>query len=793
MGVASIRSHPHCGVRFAVRAMTHIRATAAAIALLASSMLLISPSALAHAALTRSQPEGASSLSQPPAQVELWFSEQPEPRLSQVTVSDEQGQPVDVGPLRPAPGDSLSLIEQLRPDLPKGTYTVSWRTTSTRDGHVLGGSFAFSVGVSPATRSSPANGGATKELLSWPAASIRWLNYLAFVLLFGVLVFESEVVARAFSLGQLAIAAVHDRIDVIKLRSQRLTELLAGIGVIAASAAAVDQVWRSTHQLSGAALEATADTALGAVLLLRIFIALAIFTLLMTPVDWLTHSRHRSLGAAAAPVMRAHRVADISRHFVLSGLALVQLFLLAITSHALSAAVAPALVLLLDWAHLALGGVWVGGLAALALAAMPERRPRDQTRAQLEPRSFMTPLARHFSRLALLAAVGLGVTGLCLAVVHVGSLENVPATAYGRALAVKTLIFAATLILGAFSRFGGVTVWRGAAAPGSQLSPTLPIEAALAIGVLAAAAIVTGLPPARDTAGPANAAAGNATSSLLQAQAVTSALPAPDDVTLGGSAGDTLIGLSLRPGRPGVNQMLIYVLSEAGEKAASSLAVKLQVQGRDVALQQCAATCRVATVELQGGEAVRVSAGQDGQAAADFRLPDLPAAPGEPLLAHANNRMHQLETLRIDETLGPADPLVEASYALQAPDKMSIRASTGEEMMSIGKSRFIRSGLDQPWQSSALSDALRVPFFMWDALPAQSIHLTGTDIIDGAETVRLSLFEPSGKTPTWFRLWVDASGLVHKMEMRAPRHFMDDHYYAFDEPLLIQPPATLNS
>jgi len=150
-------------------------------------------------------------------------------------------------------------------------------------------------------------------------------------------------------------------------------------------------------------------------------------------------------------------------------------------------------------------------------------------------------------------------------------------------------------------------------------------------------------------------------------------------------------------------------------------------------------------------------------------------------------------TLRIDETMGPADPLVEASYALQAPDKMSIRASTGEEMMSIGKSRFIRSGLDQPWQSSALSDALRVPFFMWDALPAQSIHLTGTDIIDGAETARLSLFEPSGKTPTWFRLWVDASGLVHKMEMRAPRHFMDDHYYAFDEPLLIQPPATLNS
>ena len=40
----------------------------------------------------------------------------------------------------------------------------------------------------------------------------------------------------------------------------------------------------------------------------------------------------------------------------------------------------------------------------------------------------------------------------------------------------------------------------------------------------------------------------------------------------------------------------------------------------------------------------------------------------------------------------------------------------------------------------------------------------------------------------WFRLWVDASGHVHRAEMRAPGHFMDHRYYDYDAPIPIEPP-----
>ena len=39
----------------------------------------------------------------------------------------------------------------------------------------------------------------------------------------------------------------------------------------------------------------------------------------------------------------------------------------------------------------------------------------------------------------------------------------------------------------------------------------------------------------------------------------------------------------------------------------------------------------------------------------------------------------------------------------------------------------------------------------------------------------------------WFRLWVDASGHVHRAEMRAPGHFMDHRYYGYNAPITIEP------
>ena len=52
-----------------------------------------------------------------------------------------------------------------------------------------------------------------------------------------------------------------------------------------------------------------------------------------------------------------------------------------------------------------------------------------------------------------------------------------------------------------------------------------------------------------------------------------------------------------------------------------------------------------------------------------------------------------------------------------------------------------------------------------------------------------AFFGPSDSAPIWFRLWVDADGLVRRAEMRAAGHFMDQRYGDFDAHLAIQAPS----
>ncbi|MCI0635967.1 MAG: hypothetical protein L0206_18935 [Actinobacteria bacterium] len=60
--------------------------------------------------------------------------------------------------------------------------------------------------------------------------------------------------------------------------------------------------------------------------------------------------------------------------------------------------------------------------------------------------------------------------------------------------------------------------------------------------------------------------------------------------------------------------------------------------------------------------------------------------------------------------------------------------------------------------------------------------------MDGVRTTEIALAGGTSDLPVWFRLWVDASGLVHRAEMRAPGHFMDHRYFDYDAPITIEPP-----
>ena len=287
-----------------------------------------------------------------------------------------------------------------------------------------------------------------------------------------------------------------------------------------------------------------------------------------------------------------------------------------------------------------------------------------------------------------------------------------------------------------------------------------------------------------------------ATASVTATATSTSpALPAAEDLTFGQNAGKVLIGLTVRPGQPGENTLLVYVSPLGGPSAAADVPLHMSVGGQSVSLDTCSRTCRTATVTLTGGEHIDVVAdGADGGTAA-FDVPALPAPDGGLLLRQVQDRMHQLRTYRVAETLGPANPALQANYVFEAPDRMQLSPVNGDTTVWVGPMRYTRKADSATWEADNFGASLPVPSFIWDVPESggtyTGAHVVGTDTVDGVQTQVLTFFVDLPQTPAWFRLWSDASGLVHRASMRAQGHFMEHLYTDFDAPLSIEPPPNV--
>ena len=146
-------------------------------------------------------------------------------------------------------------------------------------------------------------------------------------------------------------------------------------------------------------------------------------------------------------------------------------------------------------------------------------------------------------------------------------------------------------------------------------------------------------------------------------------------------------------------------------------------------------------------------------------IPKLPAPEGSRLLAHMMNRMHGLETYRLDETLSSGLAVIPSRYAFQAPDRLEsivTESSGGSQMVWIGGTRYLREG-DGSWQVLHGGPPPVVPSFIWDFFrPFIDARILGRTAVEGVPTRVVTFFGKSGVTPLWFRLWVDREGLVRR-------------------------------
>jgi copper transport protein len=363
----------------------------------------------AHAQLIGSNPTPGAILDTLATSVELYFSEAVTPAGRGISVYGPDGRLVQAGPAR-VQGSRLSVPVAAGGE---GTYAVVW-TVIAADTHPSRGMITFSVGHTSPVRA-PGLGGGDVGLVS-PLGFVlqalgRFFHFVGFALGFGAATY-ALFLARDPRPLRLAGAGV------------ALLLLAEPLALLAQSAS-----FDPGHTFDGDALTGALASPFGRVLGLRMAAVLLLWAVLgaLRQAPWLRWS--------------------------IPGIGVVLAIVDATAAHA-TPSLPPPMGVVLNAIHVSAMGLWLGGLAAFAIAP-----------------------AGGFKHVATWSAGLLIVSGAALALFHFANPLQLVTTAYGVSLLVKLPLVAIALLL----------AWR----------VRRRWELVVLTAVLAAAAVLVSLPPPR--------------------------------------------------------------------------------------------------------------------------------------------------------------------------------------------------------------------------------------------------------------------------------------------------------
>ena len=512
-----------------------------ALVLVVAAGLLAPSTVSAHALPTRSDPPSDARLLDPPARVTAAFTEPLNTELSFIEVLDGLGERVDEGPTRFRAENDREMWVGLRPGLEPGYYVVVWQTLSDLDGHLLRGSFPFTIltpdGGEPAGPRFTGAGESGGEPTPGTVAT-KWAVYLAaFVLVGGA--FYALIVTAGGS-------------------TRRTVYLTVGLAAVALLIAGVAELFVQAAQIGGLSKVPDAlDTAWGA--------------------RWWQRELAAAVAGAAiagAWVLRRGGRPALARGAEALTLAagLGCLFLLAAISHGASVdgsfwAVAA------DFIHLAAAAVWAGMLLQLILVIRRSRNLQDEAGAALA--------AAHLGRFSAVAAAAVLVllaTGVFSAFVQVDSFGGLVETGYGVTLLAKLALLVPLLAIAAFNAVVlGPAVLAAAGRAATQAAGALrrlgrlaAVELAIIAAVVLVAAVLVQFPTARQEA-----------ESATFAEAGTEAVIGYEETQ---PAGDLSVNVSIAPNVAGTNSFQVFIFPPAGEELSDILRVRLRFKPPDPSL-----------------------------------------------------------------------------------------------------------------------------------------------------------------------------------------------------------------
>lgn len=450
--------------------------------------------AAAHDDLRSASPGAGDTLGSVPDTLRLVFTRAQDLDLASVRLLGPSGE-VALGRLLQHPDSAAVVLVSVEGAWSAGAHTVRWRIVG-QDGHPVAGEYTFVVregAEGPPRAADPVRAepgaGAAQEADGRPGATtaedpapfgvrslgyvlVRWLGFAA---LLGVL--------GAVSWALLVLPLARRRDPAVDVRAGR--RAAAVVGAVSAALlllAALARLWAQARALGAGGAPADAAV-LGSVL---------------TSTVWGAGWWLQLLGAGLAlgGFAWARRSGDVLPWSVAGASAFVLAFTPALSGHAVGVEGLTALAVLADGAHVVAAGGWMGGLLLLLVAAIPAAL------GSREGRERLAPLVEGFSLTALAFATLLVLTGVFAAWLHLGAVDALWTSDYGRVLGLKLLLLVPLLATGAYNWVRirpALSRGEGGVRP---LRRSGGIELAVAVAVLLATAVLVATPPPADLAAP---------------------------------------------------------------------------------------------------------------------------------------------------------------------------------------------------------------------------------------------------------------------------------------------------
>ncbi len=413
------------------------------VGLLVGALALIgAPTAFAHAQLLGTSPLSGSTVAKQPAEVIFEFNQAVGGTLGAVRVYNAQGQEVDNLDVGHPEGHQHWMGVGLKPGLPDGTYTGTYKVISA-DTHIVYGGLVFNIGHAGAPPKFTVAGligrGESGEATKLAFGVVRALDYVSLALGIGGLVF----LVWAW-LPAVAVVEEDDARNEASRAFQRRLELLFAIAIVlgiavgvlgillqGASAAGVS-LWASAK---GSIVNNTLKSRFGEVWAARTLVWVALGGVLaMSRSRWSRARGHARVSARVCMTAAALGACFLAVTPALSGHPSVQ---------------GPRGVFFpVDVVHVLGASVWVGGIACLLLALPAATRKLE---GPMRTRLLLATLAR-FSPPALACAIAIAITGVVQAYIDVRSFEGLFHSTYGALVIVKAILLLVLICFGWVNR-----------------------------------------------------------------------------------------------------------------------------------------------------------------------------------------------------------------------------------------------------------------------------------------------------------------------------------------------------